>query len=287
MGVVWKSPIAGRVRVAARITHAHPDCGNGVAWWLEHRRGERASSSRKRPLTLGGEVKAADADVQSRKGRLDLLAVDAKNGDHSCDLTDIALTITEIAPPGRVWDLAGDVAGSVLAGNPHADGQGNKDTWSFVRGPSRTVNPNAGVIIPPASVLGRWRDAAADPARRPKRRVSPQRCRNCSREVGPPGEQNPDRLPLRQPVSWTAFSFKGWTSLASASREHALALRAEARAIRLAGKQQLYRLQTASLRRPTPLRRFGCPPRSFRGASLWSKDSWTALRAIVPSSFRC
>ena len=39
VAAVWKSPLDGTVRVAAKIAHAHPACGNGVAWWLEHRRG--------------------------------------------------------------------------------------------------------------------------------------------------------------------------------------------------------------------------------------------------------
>src|SRR6185295_17971160 len=37
--VGWRSPVAGRIRVAATIQHAHPECGNGVTWSLELRRG--------------------------------------------------------------------------------------------------------------------------------------------------------------------------------------------------------------------------------------------------------
>ena len=43
VAAVWKSPVDGGVFVAARIAHAHPACGNGVAWFLEHRRGDRAT----------------------------------------------------------------------------------------------------------------------------------------------------------------------------------------------------------------------------------------------------
>src|SRR5205085_1884468 len=42
VAVAWRSPIAGAVRVSATVTHAHPACGNGVAWWLEHRHGDHA-----------------------------------------------------------------------------------------------------------------------------------------------------------------------------------------------------------------------------------------------------
>src|SRR5678816_1374952 len=37
--VGWRSPIAAALRVEAKVTHAHPECGNGVTWSLELRRG--------------------------------------------------------------------------------------------------------------------------------------------------------------------------------------------------------------------------------------------------------
>src|SRR6516165_4051854 len=35
VAVAWQSPIVGKVTVVGRIVHAHPACGNGIAWWLE------------------------------------------------------------------------------------------------------------------------------------------------------------------------------------------------------------------------------------------------------------
>src|SRR5262245_53737539 len=35
----WLSPVSGRLRVRGRVQHAHPECGNGVTWSLEVRRG--------------------------------------------------------------------------------------------------------------------------------------------------------------------------------------------------------------------------------------------------------
>src|SRR5262249_34896500 len=63
----------------------------------------------------------------------------------------------------REWDLAKDIAGSVHDGNPHADNHGHKDVWSFVRGPSRPLGAGIDSVIPAASLLGKWREAAADP----------------------------------------------------------------------------------------------------------------------------
>lgn len=164
-GVTWKSPFAGRVRIAARIAHAHPACGNGIAWWLEGRRGGRALAFADGTLDLGKEAKTSELTLPVEKGDLLMLAVDARDGNHSCDLTEIALTVTEMDKQGRVWNLAADIADSVLAGNPHADKYKNVDTWSFVRGPSRPLGKRASALIPADSVLGSWRDAASDPRR--------------------------------------------------------------------------------------------------------------------------
>ena len=138
VAVAWKSPVAGPVNVSARIAHAHPACGNGVAWWLEHRRAGRATVLGEGALDLGKEAKPPASTLKVEKGEVLVLAVDARNGDHACDLTEIAFTITESdkeAKP-RVWDLAADIADNVLAGNPHADKHGNKEVWSFVKGPA-------------------------------------------------------------------------------------------------------------------------------------------------------
>ena len=35
----WKSPGASTLKIEGAVTHAHPECGNGVTWSLELRRG--------------------------------------------------------------------------------------------------------------------------------------------------------------------------------------------------------------------------------------------------------
>lgn len=165
VAVAWNSPLAGSVRVTIRVAHAHPACGNGVAWWLEQRRAGRATVLGAGTLDLGKEAKPPARVVRVEKGDLLVLAVDARDGNHVCDLTEVGFTLTEDGTPKRVWDLAADVADTVRAGNPHADRHGNAGTWSFVRGASQGRSGPA-PLIAPDSVLGRWRTAAADPARR-------------------------------------------------------------------------------------------------------------------------
>jgi mono/diheme cytochrome c family protein len=163
VAVTWKSPVAADVRIQVRVAHAHPACGNGVAWRLEHRRAERATVLDKGTLDLGKEAKPPARTRKVEKGDQLVLAVDARDGNHVCDLTEIGFTVTETVGPRRTWDLAADVADSVLDGNPHQDRHGNAATWSFVRGASQ--GGNGRIVFPPDSVLGRWRAAAADPKR--------------------------------------------------------------------------------------------------------------------------
>ena len=39
MAAGWLSPVSAVLRVEGRVQHAHPECGNGVTWSLELRRG--------------------------------------------------------------------------------------------------------------------------------------------------------------------------------------------------------------------------------------------------------
>lgn len=165
VAVAWTSPVAATVRVTGRVTHAHPACGNGVAWWLEHRRGDRAAARGEGTVDLGKEARPPVRTLKVDKGDILVLAVEARDGNHVCDLTEVGLTITEVDRPGRTWDLAGDVADSVHAGNPHADRQGNAAVWRFVRGAARGVKGGTVAHVPPDSALARWREAAADPKR--------------------------------------------------------------------------------------------------------------------------
>lgn len=209
VAAVWKSPLAGTVRVSARVAHAHPVCGNGVAWSLEHRRALRATALAEGALNVGGKADVPAKLLKVAKDDLLILAIDARNGDHSCDLTEVAFTIAEADAPGRKWDLAGDVCDTVLAGNPHADRHGNRQTWSFVRGPSRQTGEGVGPVIPADSVLGRWREAAADPARKADADKLGEQAEHLLSGPRPTGEKNPDRVLYDSLVSADSLLFQG------------------------------------------------------------------------------
>jgi hypothetical protein len=210
VAVVWKSPVAGQVKVTARITHSHPACGNGVAWFVEHRRGDRAILLGEGAVDLGKEAKPPAKVVTVEKGDTLVLAVDARDGNHVCDMTEVGFTVTEVGKPGRSWDLAGDVWSNVQSGNPHADKLGNADTWSFVRGPSKgRMSAAAAPGIPADSVLGRWRLAASDATRQADADALAKEAEKLLTGLRPADEKNPDRAVYDRLVTGDGPLFAG------------------------------------------------------------------------------
>lgn len=196
VGITWTCPAPGRFRVSAAIIHAHPACGNGVAWWLEQRRGARSSMFAEGLIPLGGSAAPEEKTLLLEQGDTILLAVDAKNGDHGCDLTRVSFTLREQGGQNRVWDLAADTADSILAGNPHPDRYGNPSIWAFVKGPTRPVGPGTPSVIPKGSLLAEWRSAAADPGREADAAALGDRVQSLL--SGPRPADNPASLPDRQ-----------------------------------------------------------------------------------------
>ena len=154
--VSWAAPSKLIASCKAMVKHAHTECGNGIAWRLELRRGAL------RQVLGTGFSNGANAvpigpfeSLLVREGERVVLVVEPRDGNHSCDLTTIDL---EIASVEETWNLTRDVSGDILAGNPHADSKGRANVWEFFAEP--TVPPNriggAGSVIPTGSVLASW-----------------------------------------------------------------------------------------------------------------------------------
>ena len=209
VAAAWTSPVDTAVSLAATVTHAHPACGNGVAYRIEHRRGLKASVLAEGPVAYGKEVKASGLTAKVQKGDVLLLVVDAKNADHVCDMTGLAFSIAETDKPQRKWDLGKDVADSILEGNPHADSHGNKAVWSFVRGASIPGNAVAGPLVPADSVLGQWKAIALDPVKRADAAKLAEQVRKLLTGPRPAQDKNPDRVLFDNLASFDSVLLQG------------------------------------------------------------------------------
>jgi mono/diheme cytochrome c family protein len=151
----WLSPVSAALKIEGKVQHAHPECGNGVTWSLEVRRGE----TRQRlavGVAQGPNVVPVGPfePVPVRPGDLVSIVIGPRDGNHACDLTAVDLSLVG---DGKTWDLAGDVSPDVLAGNPHADRLGNPAVWHFYTEPERGGDPDS--AIPQGSLLASWQSA--------------------------------------------------------------------------------------------------------------------------------
>jgi hypothetical protein len=138
VSVAWKSPIAGKVNVRAKVVHAHPSGGDGVTWTVAHAGQAGRKVLAQGVIERGGSVAVEGGmllGVSVRQGDALGLAIGPR-GSHQCDSTAIEFTVTEIGEAGRVWDLAKDIARDLHAGNPHADSFGNKEVWHLAAPPA-------------------------------------------------------------------------------------------------------------------------------------------------------
>ena len=161
----WQSPISGLVKVEARIADAHPECGNGQEWFLQHRTNRKVGNLWKGSFPTGRSAAMTPKTISVRKGELVTFLVGPRDGSHACDLTEVSLTITEVTGKKRVWDLAKDVSPDIQKSNPRADSHGHDRVWHFYQGPMKSINQEASefVSVPAGSLLSKWqqeKDAA-------------------------------------------------------------------------------------------------------------------------------
>ena len=157
--VGWRSPISGVVRISADITDAHPECGNGVEWFLQHRTLKSVGTIWKGEISTRGSKKMKPRLLTVRKGELISFYIGPRHRTHACDLTRINLEVRETKGKKRVWNLANDVRKTLHMANPHPDRYGNRRTWHFFKGPMTKIQKTAPNLIaraPPGSLLATW-----------------------------------------------------------------------------------------------------------------------------------
>ena len=192
--VGWHSPMSGEVQVEARLVDGHPECGNGVEWVLEHRSGPRLHRLWQGHIGYAGAANLPAKTVQVQKGALLSFILGPRGGHHGCDLTEFNLVITEVDGARRVWDLATDVSGNILEGNPHADRHGNEATWHFYKGETARLVEVESDAVPEGSLLASWQ-AERDPD---KRRELAARVQALAIGEPPVDQSSPDATLYRQ-----------------------------------------------------------------------------------------
>lgn len=125
--IAWRCERTGTLRIAGDLTDAHPECGNGVTWALELRRGPTTD------VLAQGETKGANTypigpfeELRIEAGQVVALVIGPKSGNHTCDLTNVNLALSD---GEKSWDLARDVSPNILKGNPHGP-------WHFISQPA-------------------------------------------------------------------------------------------------------------------------------------------------------
>jgi len=224
--VGWLSPVQGVMRINGTVQHAHPECGNGVTWTLELRRG----SSRQRlasGVAHGGKPVELEPveNLSIRPGDLISMLIGARDSNHSCDLTAVDLMITSLGENEREWNLARDVSPDVLAGNPHADRFGNADIWHFYTEPDKG-GAESSSMIPARSLLAKWRSASGE-----EQRKIAQEIQKLITSVPPMEKESPDGR-LHQQINLLggplftaarkAMSGKTWTKTSNVGKPAAI-----------------------------------------------------------------
>lgn len=145
--VAWQSPVAGSVAIEGKISDAHPECGNGVTWRLEARRGGTTQVLAEGVTEGGREIPIGPfTEIPLQPKQVIALVVGPRDGNHFCDLTAIDLIVTAA---DEQWHLSRDLAPRLLQGNPQGP-------WHLL---SQGLTANAGRELPPA--IAAWRDQPA------------------------------------------------------------------------------------------------------------------------------
>ncbi|TVP96664.1 MAG: DUF1592 domain-containing protein [Planctomycetaceae bacterium] len=200
--IAWRSPMTGRVTIDGELFDAHSECGNGVIWTLQHRRGRRRDTLASGTSDGWTPVKlATNRELVISAGDVIALVVGPRDGNHSCDTTSVSLRIRE-PDAGRIWDLASDVAPNILRSNPLPDSFGNEAVWHFGGEPAEA---DASTAIPSGSLLHEWL-STDDPAQRQK---LADRLQNLlAAEPGGVAADSADGLLRRMLLDWHGPLFK-------------------------------------------------------------------------------
>ena len=139
----------GAASISGLVEHVHTECGNGTAWSLEViRSGQRivlatGFSAGKSAVNIG-----PFPIVPLIAGDEVCLQISPRDGNHSCDMTRIDLTVEQ---DGKRWNAAESLSGRISEANPLP--AGNDANWKFYSQPTSAWGAST---LPADSLLSRW-----------------------------------------------------------------------------------------------------------------------------------
>ncbi len=131
VAVGWKSPIAGKVQIHARVVDADAACGDGIEWNVMRGAKQIASGAIANASSQTLDEQENLKSLEVARGEMIQLTILPK-GDHVCDTTLLDLQIVELDGAKRVWNLTNEVATDFLKQNPRPDTFGNAAVWHFI-----------------------------------------------------------------------------------------------------------------------------------------------------------
>lgn len=158
--IAWRSPVDAGITIQGLVKDTDPNCGNGFAWRIDlmQRSGKTTLSSGVVESGQQAQVNIAHT-VDVRRGDVVFLVVSARDNNHVCDTTHVALKLSESDGEERVWDLATDVVEGILNANPLPDSYGHADIWHFA---ATKVGTQSTSPVVAGSALAKWRTAVIE-----------------------------------------------------------------------------------------------------------------------------
>jgi hypothetical protein len=106
----------------------------------------------------GDKTFAAGTEVTVKPGEVLYLSITPLK-NHGADTTLVELEIAEVGGAKRTWNATRDLTADLLAGNPHADGHGNKAVWWLLDARNQpTLLPEAVKDVNGKPGLHAWRN---------------------------------------------------------------------------------------------------------------------------------
>ena len=128
---VWRSPVAGSVKVSGKLQDADPNCGDGIVWLVKH--GEKILRTAEMNNATSAELE--EISIVVKPGDLIQLNIRPR-AEYTCDTTQIEFVIRD--EHGTKWDLRE----ALVAGAT----QGLNDVWWLCSGEGSQLgkdNPQA------------------------------------------------------------------------------------------------------------------------------------------------